>query len=149
MIPHPDVPRQRRDASDILAWLNGEQRQAARWMLRASGVYVFTLTGPELMRIRHALEDTGRLDAEAQKYLEDWCREENRAERLSALLTPPVRDDGQPEAHPDVQEAITKQKERHEDARMASPKPPTQHIDAGLNETDSASVSDTQGSNEV
>jgi len=41
--------------SDILAWLNTEQRKAERWTYNATGVYRFCLTGPELMRIRHAL----------------------------------------------------------------------------------------------
>lgn len=41
--------------SEILAWLNIEQRKAARWSYSHGGVYRFGLTGPELMRIRHAL----------------------------------------------------------------------------------------------
>lgn len=41
--------------SDILAWLNLEQRKAERWTYSTTGVYRFCLTGPELMRIRHAL----------------------------------------------------------------------------------------------
>ncbi len=41
--------------SDILAWLNLEQRKAERWAYSQTGVYRFCLTGPELMRIRHAL----------------------------------------------------------------------------------------------
>jgi hypothetical protein len=43
--------------SDVLAWLNVEQRKADRWRYSDgnTGVYRFSLTGPELMRIRHAL----------------------------------------------------------------------------------------------
>lgn len=41
--------------SDFLAWLNLEQRKSERWTYSNTGVYRFCLTGPELMRIRHAL----------------------------------------------------------------------------------------------
>ncbi len=49
----PDAIKQER--SDLLAWLNIEQRKAARWSRNAGGLYEFNLTGPELMRIRLAL----------------------------------------------------------------------------------------------
>lgn len=49
-VSHPAHER-----SDILAWLNLEQRKAVRWSYSNGGVYRFGLTGPELMRIRHAL----------------------------------------------------------------------------------------------
>ena len=45
--------------SDILAWLNLEQRKGERWSFSRHGVYRFGLTGPELMRIRHALGAMG------------------------------------------------------------------------------------------
>lgn len=44
--------------SDLLAWLNVEQQKAARWGRSDAGIYRFQLTGPELMRIRHALGAT-------------------------------------------------------------------------------------------
>lgn len=43
-------------ASDILAWLNDEQKKPERWTRPPSGVNRFMLTLPELMRIRRALE---------------------------------------------------------------------------------------------
>lgn len=41
----------------ILAWLSAEQRKAERWRFSNgdTGVFRFGLSGPELMRIRHAL----------------------------------------------------------------------------------------------
>jgi hypothetical protein len=48
--PHGVTPQ-----SEILAWLNIEQRKAERWAFSPHGVYRFAMTGPELMRIRHAL----------------------------------------------------------------------------------------------
>jgi hypothetical protein len=51
------------ELSDILAWLNTEQRKANRWFRGDRGIYQFGLTGPELMRVRHAL---GESDGEWQ-----------------------------------------------------------------------------------
>ncbi len=48
---------------DVLAWLNTEQRKAARWFRGDTGIYQFSLTGPELNRIRYAL---GEPDGEWQ-----------------------------------------------------------------------------------
>lgn len=43
-------------ASEVLAWLNLEQRKAERWDCATAGAYRFRLTGPELMLVRNALE---------------------------------------------------------------------------------------------
>lgn len=47
------------EQSEILAWLNVEQKKAERWFRPDSGVVRFTLSMPELMRIRHALSTRG------------------------------------------------------------------------------------------
>jgi DNA repair exonuclease SbcCD ATPase subunit len=59
-------------AGDVLAWLNDEQKHGDRWMRTESGVLRFTLTGPELMRLRRQLEQQGNLqrllDQRTQEY---------------------------------------------------------------------------------
>jgi hypothetical protein len=57
------APRSENEPSEILAWLNLEQKRAERWFRPGSGVYRFALSGPELMRIRLALEMVARLTA--------------------------------------------------------------------------------------
>jgi hypothetical protein len=57
------APRSENEPSDIIAWLNLEQKRAERWFRPGSGVNRFALTGPELMRIRLALEIAARLTA--------------------------------------------------------------------------------------
>jgi hypothetical protein len=43
------------EKSDVLAWLNDEQKKPERWVRPESGVLRFMLTGPELQRMRNVL----------------------------------------------------------------------------------------------
>jgi hypothetical protein len=74
-----DLPESERSARhavvELLAWLETEQRQAMRWGYNDQGIYRFQLTGPELLRIKNLLT---RVDAEAQRYFDEWCHLENK-----------------------------------------------------------------------
>jgi hypothetical protein len=55
------------EPSEILAWLTLEQKRAERWFRSASGVNQFTLSLPELIQIRHALDLAALCDAQERK----------------------------------------------------------------------------------
>jgi len=60
-------PASENEPSEILAWLNLEQKRAERWFRAASGVNRFALSAPELMRIRHSLEIASSPAAHAER----------------------------------------------------------------------------------
>lgn len=45
--------------TELLAWLDSEQKKPDRWIRNDQGVLRFTLTGPELQRIRAFLAVSG------------------------------------------------------------------------------------------